>query len=313
MHRHIGHFEGQAHGPLVIAIGGIHGNEPAGVLAIGEALKILHALQTTRSDFVFKGTLIGLIGNLPAFSAGKRFIQEDLNRAWTFAKVARALATPIFQLEAESKQIRVLAATIRRIIKARQPGTVVLIDLHTTSAEGGIFCIPTDEGASLALAKGMCAPVILDLMKDIEGTVLQYAMDGRFHFQGYPQTCLGVAFEAGQHHDPSSVGRSVAAILHCLCAAGCMEATFIDKQFNALLAQPSASLPAVTRLRYVHKIKEADQFKMKPGYLNFQHLQKGEHLADDRKGPVYAPFEGYILMPLYQAQGSDGFFVVTEE
>ena len=313
MHRRIGQFEGQAHGPLVIAIGGIHGNEPAGVLAIAEAFRILHALQATRSDFVFRVTFIGLIGNLHAFSEGRRFIQEDLNRAWTYTKVARALAMPIFQLEAENKQIRVLGAMIRRLVKARQPGTVVLLDLHTTSAEGGIFCIPTDEGPSLTLAKGMYAPVILGLMKDIEGTILQYAMEGRFHFRGYPQTSLGVAFEAGQHNDPDSVVRSVAAILFCLSASGCMETTFIDKRFEDLLKQSEAVLPAVTRLHHVHKIQEGDQFRMKPGYLNFQPVRRGEHLADDRKGPVYAPFDGYILMPLYQTQGADGVFVVAKE
>lgn len=313
MHRRIGQFEGQAFGPLVIAIGGIHGNEPAGVLAIGEALKILRALQITQSDFVFKGTFIGLIGNLPAFSVGKRFIQEDLNRAWTYANVARALATPVFQLEAEDKQIRVLVRMIRSLIKTRQPGKLVLLDLHTTSAEGGIFCIPTDEGASLALAKGMRAPVILDLMKDIEGTILQYAMDGRFNFPGYPQSCLGVAFEAGQHKDPDAVSRSVAAILYGLSASGCMERAFIEKRCEALLKPTKAELPALARLRYVHRIRESDQFRMKPGYLNFQPIQRGEHLADDRNGPVCAPFDGYILMPLYQTQGADGFFVVTKE
>jgi succinylglutamate desuccinylase len=51
---------------------------------------------------------------------------------------------------------------------------------------------------------------------------------------------------------------------------------------------------------------------MRPGYVNFQPIQQGEHLANDTTGPVLAPEDGLILMPLYQPQGSDGFFVVQE-
>lgn len=313
MHRCIGQFEGQEHGPLVIAIGGIHGNEPAGVLAIREALHLLSTWRSSRGDFVFKGTFIGLIGNLPAFAKGQRYIREDLNRAWTYANVSEALSSPVERLSDETRQIRVLTTTIRRLIRARQPGTFVLLDLHTTSAEGGVFCIPTDEGPSLALAKKLQAPVILDLMKDIEGTILQYATEGRFHFRGYPQTTLGVAFEAGQHKDPASVTRSITAILHCLAASGCLDPSFIPS-YHSIPEGPSLDdLPGVTRLRYVHKIREGDHFKMKPGYLNFQPIQAGEHLADDRHGAVHAPFDGYMLMPLYQPQGSDGFFLVAAE
>lgn len=105
MHVAIGEFEGQAHGPLVIAIGGIHGNEPAGVLAIAEAFRILHAWRYPKR-FCFQGYFYRADGNLHAFSEGRRFIQEDLNRAWTYTKVARAsLAMPLSS-QAENKQIR---------------------------------------------------------------------------------------------------------------------------------------------------------------------------------------------------------------
>ena len=51
---------------------------------------------------------------------------------------------------------------------------------------------------------------------------------------------------------------------------------------------------------------------MKPGYRNFQRITKGEELAMDKKGPIYAPKEGMIIMPLYQNSGNDGFFLVEE-
>jgi succinylglutamate desuccinylase len=49
---------------------------------------------------------------------------------------------------------------------------------------------------------------------------------------------------------------------------------------------------------------------MRPGFRNFQAVKKKEILADDRKGSIKAIDNGLILMPLYQKQGNDGFFLV---
>ena len=49
---------------------------------------------------------------------------------------------------------------------------------------------------------------------------------------------------------------------------------------------------------------------MKPGFKNFQAVTKGELLARYDDQDVKAEADGMILMPLYQAQGNDGFFIV---
>ena len=41
-------------------------------------------------------------------------------------------------------------------------------------------------------------------------------------------------------------------------------------------------------------------------------MHKGQALAVDREGPVTAPQSGLLLMPLYQRQGDDGFFIVRK-
>jgi succinylglutamate desuccinylase len=51
---------------------------------------------------------------------------------------------------------------------------------------------------------------------------------------------------------------------------------------------------------------------MQPGYKNFQPIKKGELLAQQNGKPIYSEWDAYIFMPLYQKQGNDGFFVVTE-
>ncbi len=51
---------------------------------------------------------------------------------------------------------------------------------------------------------------------------------------------------------------------------------------------------------------------MKAGFATFQTVRKGELLATDRHGDVRAKETCRILMPLYQGQGEDGFFLARE-
>ena len=48
---------------------------------------------------------------------------------------------------------------------------------------------------------------------------------------------------------------------------------------------------------------------MKPGFRTFDRVWSGQELAQDRHGCIRSPQDGYILMPLYQNQGCDGFFI----
>jgi len=42
-----------------------------------------------------------------------------------------------------------------------------------------------------------------------------------------------------------------------------------------------------------------------------QRVRAGETLASDRQGKIAAPVDGRILLPLYQQQGDDGFFLAA--
>ncbi len=312
MNRIIYRFNGKHPGPLVLVFGALHGNETAGVRALEIVGQILEQECRRHPDFGFRGTLLGILGNRQAYLAGQRFLEKDLNRQWTTGNLHRIQHNGNTGLAAEDREIAELTDLIHEAIEASKPELLYLLDLHTTSAEGGIFCIPTDEGESLRLAKALQAPVILDLLKGVEGTLLQYAAEGHLQSGGFPKRTVGAAFEAGQHEDPLSVGRSVSAVLHCLRAAGCLRNELPETEYDLILTQYSAGLPKVTRLLYVHHIRPGDRFRMRPGYLNFQPVKQGEPLADDVGGPVPAPYDGRILMPLYQPKGSDGFFIIRE-
>ncbi len=312
MERIIGTYTGPEPGALVVVFGAIHGNEPAGVQAIQEVFRMLEHEPAVNPAFAFRGKLVGLIGNRQAYAAGQRFIHCDLNRRWTIDNLRRIRQTPIADLRTEDRECLELLETIHDEINSTTPEALVLLDLHTTSAEGGIFCIPSDDAASLRLAKELHAPVILGMLDGLEGTLLHFASGNHFAIGGHPRYSVGAAFEAGQHNDPLSVSRSIAAIINCLRAAGCIRHEDVDSRHETILKTFSDPLPKVTRLRHVHHIHPGDAFQMRPGYINFQPIYQGEHLADDTTGPVTAPEDGLILMPLYQPQGTDGFFVVRE-
>lgn len=312
MERIIGTYTGPEPGALVVVFGAVHGNEPAGVQALEEIFRMLAREPRVNPGFAFRGKLVGLIGNRQAFASGQRFLRKDLNRMWTLDNLHRIQHGGPDHLDAEDREMAELIACIQAEISAMRPEALILLDLHTTSADGGIFCIPANDTASLRLAKELHAPVILGMLDGLEGTLLHFATGNHFEINGYPKHSLCAAFEAGQHNDPLSVSRSIAAIVNCLRAAGCIRAEDVDSRHETILKKFSDPLPKVTRLHHVHHIRPGDAFRMRPGYVNFQPIRHGEHLADDASGPVLAPQQGLILMPLYQPLGSDGFFVVRE-
>lgn len=71
----IGDIRGDHPGPTVIAVAGIHGNEPTGVEAIQDVIGQLEPLK----EFIH-GRFIGLSGNNTALAQNVRFIDEDMNR-----------------------------------------------------------------------------------------------------------------------------------------------------------------------------------------------------------------------------------------
>lgn len=305
MQRIIGRYNGTESGPLLVCLAGIHGNEPAGIHALELMLKMLEVEPITNPNFYFKGRLLGLRGNLQAIQAGKRFIQKDLNRLWTPETVAKCKRFDASQLSPEEQEIKALLAIIEAEIEDYQPDRLILLDLHTTTATGGIFTVATDEEESVRIGIELHAPVVKGLLSGIQGTTLHY-----FNNRNFSPETVAVCFESGQHNEPLSVNRAIAAITNCMRTIGCVKAEHVENRHDELLIQYSKNLPKVTELINYHTILEGDQFEMIPGYLNFQAVKKGEVLARDKRGPIAASSDGYVLMPLYQKQGDDGFFLV---
>ncbi len=293
--RFLGSYGGDTAGPLVVGVGGMHGNEPAGVRALQQVLQALHSAHVP-----FRGTLAGFAGNRAALARGRRYVDEDFNRVWSQERVARARHGGFSPNgTSEEREQRELLASLDAQL-ARRRGPVVCLDLHTTSAAGTPFVVIGDTLLNRRFALRLRAPVVLGLEERLESTILNHLGE-----EGH----VAVGFEGGQHDSPSAVAIHMAAIRTVLATAGCIRAGDLPLPGDASDPAPEDA-PPVVEIRHHHVIREGDGFVMEPGFRNFQPVERGQVLARDRRGPVRARESGQILMPLYQGQGTDGFFLV---
>lgn len=304
--RIIGKYKGTAPGPLLVISAAMHGNEPAGVLALDLLFKMLEVEPITNPDFIYRGEIIGIIGNLEAYHQGKRYIEKDINRCWFPDQIENLKAEKIENLKYEDKEIRDILDIIGKELAETHADKLYLLDLHTTSSDG-IFCIATNETESIHIAHDIHAPVILGLLHGIDGTTLHY-----FNKDNLGITTTSIAFEAGNHTDPLSVNRSIAATINFMRTIGVIEADHVQNIHDALLKKYSSDLPEIVEVFYRYDVNDNQKWEMKPGFKNFHKIIAGQLLAHYDGEEVLAPFDGFLLMPLYQQQGRDGFFIAKE-
>lgn len=307
--RRIGVHRGADPGPLVLCIAALHGNEPAGMIALERVFA-----ELSRIGLPMRGDLVGLCGNLQALGVGTRFVDEDLNRVWQRERVDAVLESlspdgssgdgdrvPMVG-SAELAEQRDLLAAIREESR-RARGAIHVLDLHTTSSESAPFSTVGDTLQNRELALRLPVPLVLGLEEQIDGAMLQY-----FDRLGW----RSIGIEGGQHAAESSVEAHEDVVWIMLEALGLIEAASSSarKDRRVRLARQAEGLPRVVDVRHRHVVSEADGFRMHPGFRNFDPVQAGDEVGTDRAGPVRAAFAGRLFLPLYQRQGDDGFFIV---
>jgi len=280
---------------MLVAVGGVHGNEPAGALALVRVMERLESHSRLRC-----GDCVALAGNLPALAARQRFIDEDLNRRFVTESAERVERDAD---SVESREQRELLAVLESVIRDAR-GPVVLLDLHTTSGAGAPFAVFADTMVSRNFARRFPIPVVLGLEEQLAGTLIDYVgLDGH----------AAVGFEGGQHEDPESVAHLEAIVWIALGEMGLVdvEASWLQTERDKLV-RAVAGAPKILEVTYRHAITQEDAFSMLPGFASFEMVVAGQTIARDARGDVTAPKGGYLLMPLYQKQGDDGFFIVTK-
>lgn len=299
--RVVARVAGEERGPTLVVVGGLHGNEPAGLRA---GRKVCERLG--QSDVRVRGEVVVLGGNLSALRARRRFFDRDMNRGWTEKHMADVLARAqrvdgaSSGLENEDREQFELYEELQAI-RARARGPLYLIDLHTTSASGVPFAVCGRSPAQRLFVSALPLPLIFGLESQLEGVLSIFS--GSLGF-------TTVVVEGGQHDEPESLANLEAALYLAVESAGVVREGDLREGRDAwkLLEGRRGALPRVMEVVNRHAIGPEDEFKMEPGFRNLDHARAGQLLARDKRGEIRAPQDGLVLLPLYQGQGSDGFF-----
>ena len=295
----IASIRGSLSGPTLLILGGIHGNEPAGVLA---ANRVLLRIQERSADL--RGEVVLLRGNTRALERKVRYLDGDLNRQWTADNVRNRGAgkDALPEMSELLEQGELLVAIREAASRAR--GDVYFLDLHTTSAQGEPFATVGDTLRNRRFALKFPVTIVLGLEEQIDGTLLEYLNN---------LGVITIGFEAGQHEAITSIDHHEAVIWNATVATGNFrrEHLAVFDHCRSLLKRVSGGR-RVVEVRHRHAIAPEDGFEMEPGFENFQPVRRGQVLARDRMGEITARETGLILLPLYQKLGDDGFFLGRE-
>jgi len=292
--RMIGRYSTGHEGPLLLMFGGVHGNEPSGIKALQNVFK---ELENTKPDIA--GTVVGIVGNRQALKQNSRFIDEDLNRVWTKENIAYPSATY------EQKEMLAIIDVIEHLDREINYTKRYFMDCHTTSAPTLPFISVQEVNRNDAWAHRFPTYIIRGFSDIVNGCIDQYLSR---------QGITGFVFEAGQHESEASVENHEGMIWLAMqeaCQLDLKKITNYPDCVDKFLKKNSPGQKTFEIL-YRHEIKEEDTFKMKPGFENFQKIRVGELLAHQNGKELRSRWDAYIHMPLYQEQGSDGFFIIKE-
>ncbi len=295
----IGQFIGDELGASMIIFGSIHGNEPSAVVAMR---RMLPKLEKLKKNLI--GRVYLLAGNTRAINKNVRHIDYDLNRHWTIENVIRNRPnSSILTNKSEDIEQREILAILDGAI-ATSKNEVYAMDLHSTSAESAPFALIGDTLRNREFATKFPATFLLGIEEQLDGTVTEYLNN---------LGLITLGFEAGQHTNKLTIDSQEALIWLALVHSGILSAQDVDvEKYENILRNSMKDEKRIVEIRYRHAIAVADKFKMELGYESFQPVRKGEILAEDKNGEVKAKETSLILMPLYQTQGTDGFFLGRE-
>lgn len=293
--RILGNYHSGEKGKTIVFMCGIHGNELSGKKALK---KIFSYLENNKIDI--RGNIIGIQGNLKAIEKKERYIDVDLNRIWTKKTINEVKKGKIKDVY-EYKELIKIHDIIDVILKKKKKKDVIIIDLHNTSSASGLFTV-INNTKDFKLASAIQIPVITKLFNKVKGSFSQYYNS---------KNISTIVFEGGAIGDPASTNNHEIGIFKILESCGVIKKedtpNFITNRSN------SKTKKSLYKVKYIHLISESDNFLMKPNVINFQNIKKGEVLGSDKNGDVKSPFDGKILMPLYQEQGTEGFYIIQNE
>lgn len=290
--RIIGKYSSGKEGSLLLVTAGVHGNEPSGVIALK---KIFKKLEDTKPEIA--GTFLALAGNVQALNQDQRYIDKDMNRIWPENRSADFVPE-----NHEEKEMKDIWETLDRQ-GVYEYDERYYLDCHTTSSESVPYISVQEIGKNDEWAHQFPLYIVRGFSDLIVGSI-----DNHFSRNGF----TSFAFEGGAHFGENTIQNQEGMIWLTLSKANKLpleEIKGIEGCIEGLTPEDGSK---TFEILYRHNLKEGDTFKMQPGYKNFQPIKKGEYLADHNGEKILSQWNARIFMPLYQAKGNDGFFVIEE-
>ncbi|MBO6512914.1 MAG: succinylglutamate desuccinylase/aspartoacylase family protein [Phycisphaerales bacterium] len=300
--RELGRFRDTQSGPTLVVIGGVHGNEPAGLIA---GQRVLDHLQSVDAH-AFQGQFVLLAGNMSALNdhdPDSRYIDHDLNRLCLDAHFAEPSTT-----SAEHQEMHELFSVLESIQHAASNADqeMIVLDLHTTSSNSRPVVVFEDSLAARSHAMRMPCPKYLGIEEEIDGLVID-AVTNRLG-------CVSYLVEGGQHEDPRSIDVHEAAIWIALDSAGIYPIAQSPGDPGAVIRKAAMDREGVVYdVRHREPILD-ESFTICNDIFNGTHaIAEKTVLAIQSGQPVHSPITGLIFLPNMQTHkriGDDGFFIV---
>jgi predicted deacylase len=291
-------YAGLAAGPRLIVTGAVHGNETCGTRAI---LRVIEDLEAKRLVIAAGTATFVPVTNPLAYAKGERAGDRNLNRN---------LAPSDTPVDFEDR----IANWLCPLLAAHD----ILLDLHSTQARNGAFCMlgPRDNDGPLQPfrheARERALALRLGVHRFVDGWLETYAkgVERRVQRVGSPasraealntdpkygvgtteymrmQGGCAITLECGQHDDPESPEVGYRAIVNALAHLG--------------LTRGGAPAP-VEDFEYLSLAEVTDRLHADDAFSQdwrgFDRVSRGDLIGTRHDGTrIEAEFDGYILFP----------------
>lgn len=303
--RVLGDARGPRDGPTLVVIGGLHANEPSGLVA---GARVHAGLSDGRLNLK-RGRLLTLRGNLAALLEDaetpwlrRRYIDRDLNRLFDGGAGGGDGSASEYAERAALVDVLADAASASK-------GGRFLIDLHTVSSDSPGFVAFEDSLPARRFVGGLPLPKIIGIEEHLSGLLIDFAAGAL----GYV-SCI---VEAGRHDDPLSADVHEAIVLLAMHRLGLIDgvATTASGQtprevvLRAAGGRESDFYDVRERVPVRH-----ESFRMRRGRNAFAPVRADRTVVADESGrPLRPSVNGLLFMPNRQPvvrPGDDAFFVI---
>lgn len=258
-------------GKHLLMVGGIHGNEPSGV----QAMIQMHQKLVSGEIVLKSGKISFLLGNPEAYKQEVRYIDEDLNRAFSGER------------RDSVEYQRVLE--IRNFIQS-QTDIHFLMDFHSVSTGDFqilVYNIGHPENMDLALKLSSIPTRFAYHPDHIRAPMIEEVSQ---------YDISSIAIECGNHSSPEAIDIASQHMNNAMVYFGMCDGTITKLEDGE----------KVKRYKSFQVVEPRDNFKYTlEGITTGTWISEGQVFAEDSAGPHVAPKDCFIMMPTKEVRDSD--------